>query len=174
MWKSGGAKTASETPEVRAPKSRFRGPLRLLLIAAVLFIAVVFVFPLVFRPRVDVSANVQFGSPSSVTFQISNQNMTPMTDVEYTCEVSKLTRANGSAASDVKVVTRGAIRKIEGRSGVIGRCQTAYIVTGPVKTVEYQLTLHYRAYPWRKQRTGVYPIAARINGSGDVIGWKVE
>jgi hypothetical protein len=174
MWRSGGARTESETPEIPAPRSRLRGPLRLLLIAAVLFVAVVFVFPVVFGPRVDVSPNVQFGSPSSVAFQISNQNMTPLTDVEYTCEVSNVTRANGSVASDVKLVTRGTIRKIEGRHAVIGRCQTAYLVTGPVKTVEYQLTLHYRAYPWRKQRTSVSQIAARTNGSGDVIGWKLE
>ena len=58
----------------------------------------------------------QFGSPSSMAVQISNRNVTPLTDVEYSCEVSKLTLATGSAVRDAKVLIRGASRKIPARS----------------------------------------------------------
>ena len=54
------------------------------------------------------------------------------------------------------------------------RCQTAYLVTDPLKAVEYKLTVKYRAYPWHRQHTDVYRIAAQIDSSGQVTGWKLE
>jgi hypothetical protein len=139
----------------------------------VMFAAVVFVFPAIFSPRVDVPAEVQFGSASSVRFQISNQNATPITGVEYTCELSKLTLANGSEVKDASVVVRSTIRRISGRQAVLGRCQTAYLVPGAVQAAEYKLTLRYHAYPWPQQRMNVYRIAAQIR-AGQVTGWRLQ
>ena len=167
-------KPDSKSPAAPAARSRFHVPFRLLLGIAVFFVAVVFVFPGLFNPAVEAPAEVPFGSPFSVGVQISNQNVTPLTDVAYTCEVSNLTLADGSAAGNVKVVTRGSIRKIRGRQGVPGRCEMAYIQTGPLKAAEYRLTLEYRAYPWRRLRTAVYHIAAKLDGQGQVTGWKSD
>jgi hypothetical protein len=48
----------------------------------------------------------------------------------------------------------------------------ACIANTPLKAAEYQLTLEYRAYPWPQLRTAVYRIAAKLNGQGEVTGWK--
>ena len=155
-------------------RSRFRGPYRLLLAMAVLFVAAVLIFPIVFRPAVEPPADVQFGSPFSVGVQISNQNLTPLTDVVYTCEVSNLMLADGSIVANARILTRGSIRKIQGRQGVPATCEMAYIQNAPLKAAEYQLTLKYRAYPWPQLRTAVYRIAAKLNGEGQVTGWKLN
>jgi hypothetical protein len=141
---------------------------------AVLFGAAALILPILFRPGVDVPADVAFGSPSSVGVQISNQNVTPLTDVAYTCGVSNLTLADGSIVGNAKVLTRGSIRRIRGRQGVPVRCEMAYIQNAPLKAAEYQLTLKYRAYPWPQLRTAVYRIAAKVNSEGQVTGWKSD
>jgi hypothetical protein len=146
----------------------------LLTALAVLFIAVVFVFPLAFRPGVETPTDLQFGSPFSVPIQISNQNMTPLMDVEYTCEASQLTLAQLSPANEAKVLIRGSIKKLPGRRGIHARCQTAYIPNAPLKAIEYKLTLTYRPYPWRDLRTKIYLITAQVDSHGQVTAWKVR
>lgn len=141
---------------------------------AILFATVIFVFPIVFKPGVEPLTELQFGSPFSLAVQISNQSLMPITDVEYHCEVSKLTLASGSAVTDGKVLIRGAVRKIQGNHAITAHCETAYIVSAPVNTVEYQLTLTYRTYPWPQHRTSVYHIATRIGVNGQATGWKVK
>jgi len=165
-------KSDLKSTDAPATAFRFRRLYRLLLGMAALLVALVFIFPIVFRPAVEPPAEVQFGSPSSVGVQISNQNVTPLTDVAYACEVSNLTLADGSKVGNVKVLTRGSIRKIRGRQGVPARCEMAYIQSAPLKAAEYRLTLEYRAYPWPQLRTAVYRIAAKLNGEGQVTGWK--
>ncbi len=174
MWRSGGTKPEAVSPKLPVPRSRFHGPYRLMLSMAVLFVTVVFIFPITFKPGVEPPTELQFGTPFSMAVQISNQNVTPLTDVEYSCEVSKLTMANGSAVTDAKVLVRGAIRKIQGRQAIRARCETAYIVNAPLKAAEYKLTLTYRTYPWPQHRTSVYRVAAQINGNGQVTGWKLN
>jgi hypothetical protein len=173
MWRFGGIKPDSAPTQLGSPKSRFRGPYRLLVSAAGLFVTVVFIFPFVFRPGVEPPAPSPFASPFSILVQISNQNMTPLTDVEYSCEVSKLSLANGSIVGDAKVLVRGAIRKMPGRRAIAARCETASIPHTPLSALEYQLTLAYRMYPWPQRRTTVYRIAAELNGHGEVTGWKL-
>jgi hypothetical protein len=121
---------------------------------------------------VEPPEDVQFGSAFSVGVQISNQNVTPLTDVAYSCEVSNLTLADGSKVENGKVLTRGSIRRIRGRQGVPATCEMAYIPNAPLKAAVYQLTLKYRAYPWPQLRTAVYRIAAKLDGKGEVTGWK--
>jgi len=174
MWRSGSVKPESVSPQPPAPRSGFRGPYRLLLSMAVLAVTVVFVFPVIFKPGVELPAELQFASPFSLAVQISNQNLTPLTDVEYSCEVSKLTLANGSAIGDAKILTRGTIRKIPGRHTITAHCEAAHTVAGPVNAAEYNLTLTYRTYPWPQQRTSVYHIAAQISGGGRFTGWKLN
>jgi len=156
-----------------SPKSRFRR-FYLLLSLAVLFAVVLFVFPMLFGPRIDVPTDVQFASPSSLTVQISNPNLTPFTDVEYSCEASKLTLADGSQVADAKVLNQGTIRKLEGRRAITARCQTASLLTAPLRTAEYALKLTYRTYPWRQERTKVYRIAAQLDRNGQITAWKVN
>ena len=174
MWRSGGIKPEFQAPKVPAPRSRFRGPYRLLVVLAVVFVTVVFLFPIIFEPRIEPPAEVQFGSPFSMAVQISNQNVTPLTDVEYSCEVSNLTLANGSAVRDAKILIRGAIREIHGRHAIAARCESAYVVNAPLKAAEYKLTLTYKTYPWPQHRTSVYRIAAQMNAKGEVTGWKLD
>ena len=167
-------KPNSDSPDAPAARSRFAGPLRLLLGAAALFTAVALVFPIAFKPLAEPPDTVQYGSAFSVGVQISNQNLTPLTDVTYTCEMSNLALANGPVAGNVKVVTRGSIRRIRGRQGVPATCEMAYIPNAALKAAEYRLTLKYRAYPWPQLRTAVYRIAAKLDGKGQVTGWKAN
>jgi hypothetical protein len=163
--------TTAKTPRAR---SRFHGAYRLLLALAALALVVVFIFPLIFSPGVEAATDVQFGSPSAVQVQISNQNLMPLKDVEFSCEVSRLDLAQGSPVSNTQALVRGSIKRLDGRRAITAPCETAYLVTSPVKAVEYKLTITYRMYPWPYRRTHVSHIAARINGNGQVTGWKVD
>lgn len=171
MWRSGGAKSEPLAPRAA---SRLRARLYLALTLAVVFLIVVFLFPLIFELRIDVPSQVQFGNASSVMFEIANQNLTPLTNVEYTCEISTLITANGPPVSAPPVLSRGRFPKIASRQGVRGQCQAGYLITASVKTVEYRLTVTYRASPWPQQRTRVARISAQINGKGEVTGWKLD
>jgi hypothetical protein len=164
-----------ESAQSKLPKLKllFRGPIRILAVLLTLFAIVVFVFPLIFRPVVEPPEDLRFASPFSVPVRISNRNMTPLKDVEYVCEIAKLTLANGSEVNDAKVLIRGTIRSISGRRAVMGRCQTADITSGPLQAAEYKLTVTYRAYPWPRRRTTVYRIVAQISNDGQVESWKV-
>jgi hypothetical protein len=150
---------------------RFYKPLT---VVAALAAVVIFVFPVVFKPAVEPPEDAPFGSAFSVGVQISNQNATPLTDVAYTCQIADLTLADGSKVENAKVLTHGSIRRIRGRQGVPATCEMAYLVNAPLKAAEYQLTLQYRAYPWPQLRTAVYRIGAKLNGKGEVTGWKLN
>jgi hypothetical protein len=145
----------------------------LLLSFVVLALAVFLVFPLIFPPRVDVASTVQFASPSSMIVQISNQNLTPLNNIEYTCQVLNITLANGTAVNNAKVLTRGVIRRLPGRRAVTVRCESAYILGTPIKTAEYQLTIKYRTTPIPHEGTSAYRIEAIVNNKGEVTGWKL-
>ncbi len=82
--------------------------------------AVIFIFPIVFKPRIDLPTGIQSGGSSSWKFGFSNQNLTPLTDVAYTCEVSKLTLADDSEDAKAKAVIRGRIRKMQSCHAVFG------------------------------------------------------
>lgn len=163
--------TTVKTPRAR---SRFNGAYRLLLALAALALVVLFIFPLIFSPGVEAATDVHFGSPSALQVQVSNQNFMPLKDVEFSCEVSRLDLAQGSQVSKAQALVRGSIKRLEGRRAITAPCETAYLVTSPVKAVEYKLTITYRMYPWPYRRTKVSHIAARIDGDGQVTGWKVD
>jgi hypothetical protein len=135
---------------------------------------VFFIFPLVFGPAVVPPETTHFSSPFSIAVEIANQDMAPMTNLEYSCEVAKLTLANGADIRDANVLVRGAIRKIPGRQAIAARCETGYLVSNPLKELEYQLAVTYRAFPWPQQRRAVYRIAAQFGGDGQLTGWKVN
>lgn len=148
--------------------------IRLAVTLAVVAAIVFFLFPLVFSIRVDVPEKAQFASASSMMFQISNQNPTPVTDVTYNCQVQQFTLANGTAVKDANVLNGGSVRRIGGRSAATGRCQTGYLITSPLKTAEYKLTVTYTAYPWKRVRERVWKISAELDGKGEVTGWRAE
>jgi hypothetical protein len=154
-------------------RSRSRRLFPLLLSIAVVAVAVFVVFPLVFPPRVDVAGSLQFASPSSMVVQISNQNLTQVDDIQYTCEVLKITLANGSPVNNARVVTRGVIRKLSARHAVTVRCESAYIIGSAIKSVEYQLSIKYRTTPVPHEGANVYRIDAIVNNKGEVTGWKL-
>ncbi|HEY7387016.1 MAG TPA: hypothetical protein VH640_00780 [Bryobacteraceae bacterium] len=154
-------------------ESRFRRFAPLLLSLAAVAVAVFLIFPLVFPPHVDVAGSVQFASPSSMVVQISNQNLTPLTDIQYTCEVLRITLANGSPVSNAKVLTRGVIHKLPARQAVTVRCESAYILGAAIKSAEYQLTIKYRTTPVPHSGASVYRIDAIVNSKGEVTGWKL-
>ncbi|HUP02511.1 MAG TPA: hypothetical protein VMU19_00895 [Bryobacteraceae bacterium] len=172
MWRSGGVKPAA-LPEQGPPPPRIRGIYRALLVIVVFAATVVFVFPLAFDPGVEAPTDLEFGNPSSVVIEVSNQNVTPLLDLQYTCELSSLTLANGSTVTNARELVRGTIRRIPGRRAFEVRCEAAYILTAPIKSAEYKLTVGYRAYPWPRRRSSSWRIAAKVNDKGDVTGWKV-
>jgi hypothetical protein len=154
-------------------ESRFHRFLPLLLSVAVVAAVVFLVLPLVFPPRVDVAGSVQFASPSSMVVQIANQNLTPLDDIQYTCEVLNITLASGSPVNNARVVTRGVIRKLPARRAVAVRCESAYIIGSPIKSAEYQLTIKYRTTPVPHEAASRYRIDAIVNNKGEVTGWKL-
>lgn len=174
MWKSGGVDPKPVSEEPTQPRSRLRGIVQMVLTLAVVSALVIFGFPLISALRIDVPTDVQFGSASSMTFRIANPNLTPLADVEYSCEVSKVTRTDGSSVTDANVLNRGSIRRLAGRRAVAGHCQTGYLITAPLKAAEYQLRVTYRVYPWPQQRTSVYRISAQFNAKSEVTGWKLD
>jgi hypothetical protein len=174
MGKSAGIPRTSLPAGFPDARSRWRTRVSVLVSILAVFLVVIFVFPVAFPLRIDVPAQVQFGNPSSLMFQISNQNLTPLTNIEYRCAVAQLTLANGSPVKDVNTLSQGYIPRIGGRHGVTGRCQTAYFVPGPLKTAAYELTVTYRPYPWPKRRTQVVRISALLDGKGELAGWKVD
>jgi hypothetical protein len=159
----------SKTPK---PKLIFRGPIRILVVLSALFATMVFIFPLIFRPGIEAPADPRFASPFSVPVRIANRNITPLTDVEYVCEISKLTLAHSSAIDRAKVLTRGTFRNLPGHRAAMGRCETAYVGGGPLEAAEYTLTLTYKTYPWPQRRSAVYRVVAQIS-DGQVKSWKV-
>lgn len=174
MWRSGSVKTGSEPAERSVRRRRIGGPYRLVFSLSILVGMVVIVFPILFRPGVEPVNDLQYGSPFAVTVQISNQSLTPLMDVEYSCEVSRLTLANGTEVRDAKVVARGAVRRMTARRMLTAHCETAYIVNAPVRVVEYKLTLSYRSFPWPQRRTGVYYIGTEVSGKGQITGWQLH
>jgi hypothetical protein len=167
-------KSSGQMSPQPARRSVFRRALGLVLAGIVLAVIVIVVFPLVFEPRIDVPTDLETGNPSVVQVQISNQNLTPLLDVEYTCELSTMILANGTAVPNEKVLVRGTIRKIGGRSAAAAGCQAAYVVTSPLGAAAYKMTITYRSYLWHGRRTRVYPISAKVNTKGDVTGWKLD
>ena len=162
------------SPKPRAPRSGLSKPYRLLLMLAVLFVTVVFIFPIVLTPGVEPLNYMPRGSPLSMTVRISNQNpFTPLTDVEYSCEVSKLTLMTDAKVTDANVFIQGVRQEFDGRKAITAPCETTYIVDAPIKAAQYKLTLTYRPYPWPQHRTSMYRIDAEIDGNGHVTGWKV-
>ena len=117
---------------------------------------------------------LQYASPSSMDFRLENQNFTPLTNIQYTCEVSKMILVNGSTPQGAQSVIQGNIRRLPGRRAIAGRCDAGYLVTDPIKTAEYKLTIKYKAYPWPQDRTVVYRIGSDVNKKGELTGWKVE
>jgi len=164
------------SPQLPAPKSDLSRPYRLLLTMAVLFATVVFIFPIVLTPGVEPGAqSPPMGRPLSMVVRISNHNpFMPLTEVEYSCEVWKLTLATGDEVRDANVLIRGTLQKFEGRQAIAARCETAYIVNAPIQAAEYRMTLTYRTYPWPQYRTSVYRIAAHVDGNGRVTGWELN
>ena len=173
MWRSGGVREAGT--EARRGRA-FSVPtvVRLVVTLAVVAGVVIFVFPLVFELEVDVPEKVQFTSASTVAFQITNQDLTAVSDVEYRCEVARFVLANGTAVKDANVLCTGRFSRIGSRSAVRGRCQTGYLIAQPLQTAEFQLTITYRANPWRRRRTRVLRIAAQFDSKHEVTGWKAQ
>jgi hypothetical protein len=163
------------SPNLAAPKSDLSRTHRLLLMMAGLFVIVVFIFPIILTPGVEAPTQLPLGSALSMTVRISNRNpFTPLTDVEYGCEVWKLRLATGAEVTDANVLTRGILQTFDGRKAITAPCETAYVVEAPIQAAEYRLTLTYRTYPWPRYRTSVYRIAAQIDSDGHVTGWELN
>jgi hypothetical protein len=140
-----------------------------------LFATVFFILPIILTPGVEPPAHLPFSNGLSMSVRISNHNpFTPLTDVEYSCEVWYVTLANGAEVKNANVFVRGTLQKFDGSKTIVAPCETAYVVKAPIKAAEYRLTLTYRAYPWRTYRRSVYHIAAHIDENGKVTGWELN
>ncbi len=148
-----------------------RGIYRALTMLATFFVVVLLIFPVLFAPAVDLPYPLLPANPTSLTVKISNENLTPLTNFEYTCELGALDLKNGVHVTDATVVNKGHIVKFQGRKAITARCETAYLVNAPIKDADYKLTLNYRVYPWNKEYTKEYRLAAVVDGSGHVTKW---
>jgi hypothetical protein len=137
-----------------------------------LFLFAVFViFPIAFGPGVEDPVSRFPGNPFYLEVKISNENLTPLTNVQYTCQAENVELQSGVKPSDVRVLNQGQIRKFQGRRATTIRCETAYIIDVPVKSAEFHLTLKYTAYPWRIDRAADYRFAAAVDAKGQITKW---
>lgn len=138
---------------------------------ATFFVVVLLIFPVVFGPSIDLPYPLLTGNPMTLTVKISNENLTPFTNFEYTCELEQLELASGVRVTDATVVNKGHIVKFDGRKAINARCETAYLVNAPIKNADYKLMLNYRVYPWTKDYTKVFRLAAVVDARGQVSRW---
>ena len=162
---------APATPLNRTSGRSRRGVYRALMMLAAFFVALTVIFPLAFGPGVDLPYPILPGNPTALTVQISNQNLTPLTNIEYTCALDQLDLTSGVHVSDATMVIRGHIMKLDGRKAINAECQTVYPVNAPIKDAAYKLTLNYRVYPWSKDYTKEYRLAAVVDAEGHVTKW---
>ncbi len=140
-------------------------------VLAALAVTVLVIFPLLFGPGVEDPSTRFPDNPFSLEVKISNENLTPLTNLEYYCEPVQIELANGVKIPDVKVVNQGRITRFRGRKAITVRCETAYIIDAPIKNAEFKLALKYRTYPWPSDRTSEYRFAAVVDASGHVTKW---
>jgi hypothetical protein len=145
--------------------------IKMLAFAATFAVAILVVFPLLFGPSVDKPVFRFPDNPFWLEVRISNENLTPLTNVEYDCTATDVELANGTKLPDVAVVNQGHIRRIQGRKAITARCETSYIINAPVKRAEFKLTLKYRSYPWPNQHSEEYRFVATLDDKGHVTGW---
>ena len=172
MSEPGNLQLESGRRDPRRGRSRLRAAYRLLLFIAVFMVAVVLVFPLVVRPAVQPPTRSPFGNPISVL--VANQNMMPITDVEYSCEVSHLTQANGAALTGQNVLIRGTIRRIPGRQAITELCEIGSDAEARIQAAEFKITVSYRMYPWPARHTSVYYLGSQMDQNGRPAEWKVR
>jgi hypothetical protein len=154
-----------------AERPRRAGPYRAVLLLAALIVGALVLFPALFGPNVETPPAAFSFDPFSLAVRITNQNVTPLTQVQYTCEATLVELATGLQLDDAKVVDHGNIPKLQGRHAITARCGTAYVINAPLKAAEYRLTLKYRGFPWPRERANEYHFAAVVDSSGRVTKW---
>jgi len=148
-----------------------RGIYRALALLASMAVVFLVIFPLAFSPGIELPSGEFPDNPFSLRVRITNQNLTPYKDVDYTCESTNLELATGRVLNDARIVHHGSIKNFSGRRAITVRCETAYIVTDPLKAAEFKLVVKYRPYPWPVNRVSEYRIAAVIDSSGRITKW---
>ena len=144
---------------------------RVLAAIAVFLAAVLLVFPTVLGPSVTDPAPSFPDNPFSTTVRIANQNFTPLTNLEFSCELEGLTLASGAPIPDAKILNTVRVRRLPSRRAVTTRCETAFVIDAPVKAAEFKLTVQYRASPWPQVRTKAYLFDAVLDAQGRVTKW---
>lgn len=156
------------------PSLRGQAPYKVLLLVIAVLVAALLSFPWIFGPRVEIQPSPYPGNPFSLSLSIANQNLTPFTDLEYTCTSENIEPAGEPLAHDPQAVHRGRRLRLPARTAMAAICDTAYFITAPLKSARYRLTLHYRAFPWRQIRTSEHYFRAQLDGNGHVTGWAPE
>jgi hypothetical protein len=155
----------------RRSTSRGRSPYPMLLVLIALLAGTLLILPRVYGPRVDILPSPYPGNPFSLSLSIANQNLTPFTDVQYSCGGEHIEPAGEPLAHDPRVVNQGRRLRLAGRTAMVARCDTAFMIAAPLKSAEYKLTIRYRAFPWPQTFTRQRDFAAQLDGSGQVTGW---
>jgi hypothetical protein len=145
-----------------------------LVLLILLLAAVLATFPLIFGPRVEILPSPYPGNPFSLSLSIADQNLTPFTDLDYSCSTEHVEPASGSLEHDPKAVREGLRKRLPGREAMVALCDTAYFITTPLKSAEYKLMVRYRAFPWPQLRTREYYFRATVDSTGHVTGWTAK
>ena len=103
-------------------------PYRVLLLLIALLAGFLVGFPLIFGPRVEILPSPYPGNPFSLSLGIANQNVTPFSDIAYSCAAEHVEPASGSLAHDPKAVREGLRKRLAGRAEMVARCDTAYFI----------------------------------------------
>jgi hypothetical protein len=150
---------------------RGQAPYTVLLLLIAFLAGVLLILPWIFGPRVEILPSPYPGNPFSLSLSIANQNLTPFTGIEYSCAAENVEPAGEPLAHDPKAVHEGRRLRLPGREAMAARCDMAYLITAPLKSAQYKLTLHYSVFPWRKIRTSEHYFLAQLDNSGQVTGW---
>ncbi len=126
------------------------------------------------RPTVQSPLLLFPGNPLSIPFEIKNENILPLVDVQYGCELLTARikdRPNITIDRDITEKMEPA-RTVWGRQSMTARCDKGIAIQGlPIERAEYRLILSYFALPLPIRMHASYDFSAIADDAGNVVRW---
>jgi hypothetical protein len=105
--------------------------------------------PLIFGLSVHIANPVFAGQPLSIPFKITNENIVPFEDIDYSCDVDELDIMNGPRMEKLEATPANAHRDtLAGRDTMTARCENAYQLDPGAKFKSAQISLRLTYRPW--------------------------
>ena len=171
-------KTAAVHTSTSQPQARWK--LRLTRTAKILIFVLTLALgvigtPLIFGLSVQDPLPVFAGEPFSIPFEITNQNVLPYSDIDYSCDIDEAVLVRGQHLRRIRATPADSFRPVlYGFHSMTARCENQYIFPPDEKFVraDISLTIGYRPMLWPIRRTMAKTYTAIINPrSGHIERW---